>query len=150
MDRDTPMTFAPAFRNDSVTNVPSPPLAPVTIVILPSSAFILNPYSPDDHATRNSGYSVRPPHAKMVCPVTYEASSDARNANTEAISSAAAACPTGMWLSTSPRALGLSIQARLIGVTTAPGPTAFTRIPWPAYSNANDLVRFSIPPLLME
>src|SRR6516225_1653792 len=40
MDRETPMTFAPAFRNDSVTNVPSPPLAPVMIVILPSSEII--------------------------------------------------------------------------------------------------------------
>src|SRR5581483_8269430 len=108
------------------------------------------PYSPEDHATRKSGYRVRPPHAKMVCPVTYEASSDARNANTEAISSAAAACPTGMWLSTSPRAFGLSIHALLIGVTTAPGPTAFTRIPCPAYSSASDLVRFSLPPFLIE
>src|ERR1041384_3180451 len=41
MDRETPMTFAPEFRNDSVTYVPSPPLAPVTIVILPSIEFIL-------------------------------------------------------------------------------------------------------------
>src|SRR4051794_4059899 len=32
-------------------------------------------YSPDDHATRNSGYSVSPPQAKMVCPVMYDASS---------------------------------------------------------------------------
>src|ERR1041384_3600348 len=55
-----------------------------------------------------------------------------------------------MWLSTSPRALGLSIHALLIGVTTAPGPTAFTRMPRSAYSNARDLVRFSIPPLLTE
>src|SRR6185295_9097495 len=107
-------------------------------------------YSPDDHATRNSGYSVSPPQAKIVCPVMYEASSDARNEKTDAISSEAAARPMGMWLSTSPRALGLSIQALLIGVTTAPGPTALTRIPCPAYSRASDLVRFSMPPLLME
>src|SRR5439155_853013 len=56
----------------------------------------------------------------------------------------------GMWLSTSPRAFALSIHALLIGVTTAPGPTAFTRIPRPAYSRASDLVRFSMPPLLTE
>src|ERR1041385_2364477 len=107
-------------------------------------------YSPDDHATRNSGYRVSPPHAKIVCPVTYEASSEARNAKTAAISHASAARLMGMWLSTSPRALGLSIHALLIGVTTAPGPTALTRMPWPAYSSASDLVRFSMPPLLTE
>ena len=28
-----------------------------------------HPYSPDDHATRNSGYSVSPPQANRVCPV---------------------------------------------------------------------------------
>src|SRR5689334_10464010 len=53
-------------------------------------------YSPDDHATRNSGYKVNPPHAKIVCPVIYELSSDARNAKTAAISSAVPARPIGM------------------------------------------------------
>src|SRR4051794_23546061 len=80
----------------------------------------------------------------------YDESSEARNANTDAISSASAACPIGMWLSTSPRAFGLSVHALFIGVTTAPGPTAFTRIPRSAYSRANDFVRFSMPPLLIE
>src|ERR1043166_9723338 len=55
-----------------------------------------------------------------------------------------------MWLSTSPRAFGLSVHALLIGVTTAPGPTAFTRIPRSAYSSASVRVRFSNPPLLTE
>src|ERR1043166_270573 len=114
MERDTPTTFAPAARKASVTKLPRPPFAPVTSVTLPSSAFMdLLLYSPDDHATRNSGYSVNPPHAKIVCPVTYDASSEARNAKTEAISSGAAARPMGMWLSTSARALGLPIQALL-------------------------------------
>src|SRR5256885_799460 len=80
----------------------------------------------------------------------YDASSDARKAKTAAISSAAAARDIGMWLSTSPRAFGLSIHALLMGVTTAPGPTEFTRIPLPAYSKASVLVRFSMPPLLIE
>ena len=45
---------------------------------------------------------------------------------------------------------GPTVYGRPVGVTTAPGPTALTRMPWPAYSRASDLVRFSIPPLLME
>src|SRR5215470_8500214 len=37
-----------------------------------------------------------------------------------------------------------------MGVTTAPGPTAFTRMPRPAYSSASVRVIFSNPPLLTE
>jgi len=48
------------------------------------------------------------------------------------------------------RFTGSSIQARLIGVTVAPGAIAFTRMPRPAYSRARVCVRLSIPPLLIE
>lgn len=47
-------------------------------------------------------------------------------------------------------ASGLGIHASLIGVTTAPGPTAFTRMLRSAYSSAKLFVRFSKPPLLTE
>src|SRR3954453_6830056 len=80
----------------------------------------------------------------------YDASSDARKAKTPAISSAVPGRPIGMWLSTSARAFGSLIQALLIGVTIAPGPTELTRMPRSAYSSASDLVRFSRPPLLIE
>ena len=80
----------------------------------------------------------------------YDDSSEARNANTPAISSAVPGRPMGMWLSTSARAVGLLIQASFIGVTMAPGPTELTRMPLPAYSSASVFVRFSKPPLLME
>src|SRR4051812_46509134 len=46
IERDTPTTRAPAARKASVTNVPRPPLAPVTIAILPSSALMLFPRRP--------------------------------------------------------------------------------------------------------
>ena len=52
--------------------------------------------------------------------------------------------------STAARLTGSSIQARLIGVTVAPGPTPFTRIPRAAYSNASVWVRFCMPPLDTE
>src|ERR1051325_9786319 len=54
MERDTPITVAPAVRNNSVTNEPSPPLAPVTTTILPSSDFMFG-----------SSFSRRPRHAKF-------------------------------------------------------------------------------------
>jgi hypothetical protein len=57
------------------------------------SAFESHGYSPDDHA---SGYRVSPPQAKMVWPVTYDASFEARKAKTDKISSAFAACPIGI------------------------------------------------------
>src|SRR5215831_10375369 len=54
MERETPITFAPALRKDFVTNVPSPPLAPVTTAIFPSSEFMLD-----------SLFSRRPRHTKF-------------------------------------------------------------------------------------
>src|SRR5689334_8171594 len=86
----------------------------------------------------------------MVWPVIYEASSDARNAKTAAISSDVPARPMGMWLSTSARAFRSLIQALLMGVMIAPGATELTRMPRSAYSSASDFVRFSRPPLLIE
>ena len=71
-----------------------------------------------------------------------------RNPKTAAISETSPARPMGMWLSTSAFALGLSIQARLIGVMMAPGPTALTRIPKVAASRAADLVSPSTACLL--
>src|SRR3954469_12894187 len=46
MDRDTPTTCAPAARSASVTNVPRPPFAPVTIATFPVSALMLFPRRP--------------------------------------------------------------------------------------------------------
>src|SRR5215472_4331401 len=54
MERETPITVAPALRNDSVTNEPSPPLAPVTTAILPSSEFMFR-----------SSFSGRPRNTKF-------------------------------------------------------------------------------------
>ena len=80
----------------------------------------------------------------------YDASSDAKNAKTAAISLASPGRPIGMWLSTSARAFASPVHDALIGVTIAPGPTAFTRMPRSAYSSASVFVRFSIPPLVIE
>jgi hypothetical protein len=55
-----------------------------------------------------------------------------------------------MWLVTISALTGSSTQARLMGVMVAPGPTAFTRMPRPAYSSASVRVRFCIPPLETE
>src|SRR5205085_6486206 len=104
----------------------------------------------DDHAVSNDGYSVRPPSMNSVCPVMYAASSEQRNAVTAAISSDVPARRIGMCDSTILRLTGSSIHARLIGVTVAPGPIPFTRIPRCAYSSASVRVRFCIPPLLTE
>jgi hypothetical protein len=49
-----------------VTQVPNPPFAPVISTVLSIEVLL---YSPEDHATRNSGYNVSPPQAKIVCPV---------------------------------------------------------------------------------
>src|ERR1041385_2574639 len=57
MDRDTPIPGGPAARNAFVTELPSPPFAPVISATLPPSELMI--YSPDDHATRNSGYRDR-------------------------------------------------------------------------------------------
>src|SRR4051812_15349183 len=119
-------------------------------LVIPDPLLSRGPDFQEDQLVLNSGYSVSPPHAKSVWPVMYEASSDARKAKTPAISAVSAARPSGMWLSTSARAAGSSVQTLLRGVTTAPGPTALTRIPAEAYSSASVFVRFSRPPLLTE
>ena len=59
-------------------------------------AVFLRLHSPEDHAVRNSGKRVKPPQANSVWPVMYEPSSEAKNANTTAISSASPGRPIGM------------------------------------------------------
>src|SRR5450432_371751 len=54
MERDTPITLAPAARNASVTKLPRPPFAPVISVTLPSSGFMFS-----------SSLSRRPRHAEL-------------------------------------------------------------------------------------
>ena len=66
-----------------------------------------------------------------------------------ALEPAVPARPSGMSLETMSSSMGSSVQARLIGVMVAPGPTPLTRIPRRAYSSASVRVRLPTPPLLM-
>src|SRR3954453_919048 len=104
----------------------------------------------EDHGVAKLGNRVRPPSTKMVWPVMYAARSLARKHVTPAISSESPARRIGMCSSTCARLTGSSIQARLIGVTVAPGPMPLTRMPCAAYSSASVRVRFCMPPLLAE
>ena len=76
--------------------------------------------------------------------MTYDARGDAKNSTALAMSSGIALRPSGM--GDGPRAASPE-SSRLLtaGVSTLPGATALTRMPWGPYSTASDLVRLTSP-----
>src|SRR5580765_6728193 len=75
----------------------------------------------------------------------YVAPGPARNATTCATSSAVAKRPHGMARRVLSRCS--SVQERVRSVSTGPGATALTLMPYGANRPANDLVRFTMPAL---
>src|SRR5215472_14050863 len=96
--------------------------------------------------------AVTPPSATYELPVTKEASSEARNNTTLAISSGLPMRPIG-WHSSLSLRIFSGLRDRPInmlstaGVSIIPGHTALTRIFLRAYSIAADRVRFTTPAL---
>ncbi len=90
-----------------------------------------------------------PPSATIVVPVTYDASSDARNSTTLAISIGCPQRPIGIASSERLAMSGKrSRDFRIGGVRMIPGHTALYRIPLRAYSIAVARVRFITPALI--
>src|SRR5439155_13659765 len=94
---------------------------------------------------------VRPPLTLTVCPVTYDASSEARNATTFARSLGCASRRSGIALVSASRSLGLSppIDANS-AVSVGPGQTQLTLTWWRAISRAVALVKAMTPPFAAE
>ncbi len=72
-----------------------------------------------------------------MAPVMMDASSEARNVTSAAISSGLATRPSGMRALYSSRSPGTVNRSRVSDVSTGPGQTALTRMPSRAWSMAS-------------
>jgi hypothetical protein len=91
-------------------------------------------------------FAVWPPSTANTAPVTYDASSEARNSAAAASSAGSASRPIGIACPNARSSSGL-ITAWSIGVAVGPGAIALTRTPAAAWSTAIALVSMAMPPL---
>jgi hypothetical protein len=97
---------------------------------------------------------VKPPSTGSATPVMNDASGDARNSAAAAHSDGRARRPSGCARSYSSRVRSGSgccaMIASTIGVSTMPGQTALTRIPWGAQSSASARASWIAAPFVAQ
>src|SRR5439155_13703182 len=87
----------------------------------------MSPYIPG--GVKRPSAAVHPPSARRIVPVTKLAASDARNSVGPTISSARAHRPSALLFAYAAYHLASALIGLVSGVSTTPGPTAFTRTP---------------------